>query len=423
MARIVEDAKLESRAARTRLDPRGKPYFRALGPGLHLGYRKSTSGAGRWLIRTGTNGSNYIIETFGDADDAAPADGVEVLDYKQALARARELGGAPPPAAEAFAVDHALDRYLTALERDGRSEAAIKDARWRANALIRPALGAIEVAALSAEQIKRWRDGLVRARPRLRTAAGEKQQHAERDDRSRRATANRTFTTLRAALNLAFHDGKVAHADAWRRVKPFRGVERARIRYLSHAEAGRLINTCDPDFRPLVEAALHTGARYGQLIALTAEDFNAAAGTLRLSSRKGDGTEKIHHAVLTAEGTAFFKRLCAGRAHDASIFGKDTGSTWDKSHQARPMREACERAKIKPAIGFHGLRHTYASHCAMGGVPLLIIARNLGHADTRMCERHYAHLAPSYAADAIRAGAPRFGAAAQDNVVPIDAAR
>lgn len=38
-----------------------------------------------------------------------------------------------------------------------------------------------------------------------------------------------------------------------------------------------------------------------------------------------------------------------------------------------------------------------------------LVAKNLGHSDTRMVEKHYRHLAPSYVADAIRAGAPRFG--------------
>jgi integrase len=45
----------------------------------------------------------------------------------------------------------------------------------------------------------------------------------------------------------------------------------------------------------------------------------------------------------------------------------------------------------------------------MAGVPIMIVARNLGHSDTRMTEQHYGHLAPSYIVDAIRAGAPRFG--------------
>jgi hypothetical protein len=39
-----------------------------------------------------------------------------------------------------------------------------------------------------------------------------------------------------------------------------------------------------------------------------------------------------------------------------------------------------------------------------------VVAANLGHADTRMVERFYGHLAKSYIKDAIRAGAPRFAA-------------
>jgi integrase len=62
-----------------------------------------------------------------------------------------------------------------------------------------------------------------------------------------------------------------------------------------------------------------------------------------------------------------------------------------------------------PAANFHALRHTYASLAIMNGAPLHVVARNLGHADTRMVERHYGHLAPSYVADEIRKAAPRFG--------------
>ena len=48
----------------------------------------------------------------------------------------------------------------------------------------------------------------------------------------------------------------------------------------------------------------------------------------------------------------------------------------------------------------------------------MVVAKNLGHADTRMVERHYGHLAPSYVADEIRKGAPRFGMTA-GNVKPL----
>jgi hypothetical protein len=41
--------------------------------------------------------------------------------------------------------------------------------------------------------------------------------------RRRRSTANRLLTVLKAALNRAFHDGRIASDEAWRKVKPFRG--------------------------------------------------------------------------------------------------------------------------------------------------------------------------------------------------------
>ena len=55
----------------------------------------------------------------------------------------------------------------------------------------------------------------------------------------------------------------------------------------------------------------------------------------------------------------------------------------------------------------------------MRGVPMGIIAAQLGHADTRMTEKHYAHLAPSYVAETIRANFPNLGLAEVRNVVPL----
>ena len=83
------------------------------------------------------------------------------------------------------------------------------------------------------------------------------------------------------------------------------------------------------------------------------------------------------------------------------------------------MAEACTNGKIKPAISFHILRHTWASHAVMNGVPLMVVAKNLGHTDTRMVEKHYGHLAPSFIVDAIKAGAPRYRARDEKRVVPL----
>ena len=104
-----------------------------------------------------------------------------------------------------------------------------------------------------------------------------------------------------------------------------------------------------------------------------------------------------------------FKSLVASKTGEMRLLARSDGTAWNKSLQARPMAEACKCAKIDPEISFHVLRHTWASLAVMAGVPLLVVARDLGHSDTRMVERHYGHLGPSYIIDAIRTSGPRFG--------------
>jgi integrase len=70
-------------------------------------------------------------------------------------------------------------------------------------------------------------------------------------------------------------------------------------------------------------------------------------------------------------------------------------------------------------VGFHQLRHTYASHAVMNGMPLPVLAHNLGHATTMMIQRHYGHLAKSYIDEMIRQHAPVFGVPVVTNLIPL----
>jgi integrase len=238
-----------------------------------------------------------------------------------------------------------------------------------------------------------------------------------RVERRRRSTANRVLTILKAALNYSFDEGHVESNNAWgRRLKPFRAVDAARTRFLSVAEAKRLANASDPDFRNLVMAGLHTGARFGELTRLTVADFNPDSGTLAIWQSKSG---KARHVYLTDEGARFFKQITAGRDGGEVMLRKADGTAWRRSEQLRPMIAAVERAKINPTISFHGLRHSYASLAVMDGVPLHVLARNLGHVDDRMVQKHYGHLTDSYLRDAIRKGAPKFGFPKGGKVVPL----
>ena len=422
MARTIRDSNLETRTARGQLRARGKPYYRAIERGVHLGYRKPLSGAGRWCIRHYRGGETYTVETIATADDYSDADGVAILDFHQAqaLARERMVERAHAGAGKVgpVTVADAMDDYLAFLESNRKGA---QNAQYQDRAFIRPSLGNIEVAALSTDKLRRWHAELAKMPARVRTGKGETQKHkgvAADDDarRARRATANRTLVILKAALNRAWRDGKTPSDAAWRRVEPFKGVASARLRYLTVAEAQRLINACDPEFRGMVEAALQTGCRYGELARLTVNDFNPDADTVAIQQSK---TSRPRHVILTEEGAAFFASVCAGRAGNELMFRKASGYAWTKSTQRGPIMRACERGKIIPPIGFHGLRHTWASLSVMAGMPLLVVAKNLGHTSTSMVQAHYGHLSPSYVVDAIRAGAPRFGIGAPTNVATL----
>jgi integrase len=145
-------------------------------------------------------------------------------------------------------------------------------------------------------------------------------------------------------------------------------------------------------------------------------DYSPESGrvTVRLSK-----AGKPRHVALNEEGRALFTALTAGCNSGELIFLRDDGLPWGVSHQKRPLEEASARAKLNPPASFHVLRYTYGSALAMKGVPMGVIAVQLGHADTRMTERHYAHLAPSYVADTIRAALPGFGIMPPSNLVDL----
>jgi integrase len=425
MARTVRDANLGSRSGRLSLAASGKPHYRSIDPGLHVGYRKGRDG-GKWVMRRYIGDGTYQVETIATADDKADADGVAVLDFKQAQARIRELHVMRTRVAQGlpaedgpYTVRRCLEEYLEWLDRNRKSA---RDARYRAEALILPELGDTVCAELTAAELRKWRDATADKAPRLRVKKGKEQRHRDIDPdddearRRRKATANRTLTILKAALNKAWRDGRIDSDTAWRRVEPFEEADAARVRYLSIDECKRLINASQGEFRDLVRAALATGCRFGELAALQVRDYNPDAGTLHIRTSKSG---KARHVILAEEGVDLFARLAAGRLGVELMLRKADGDRWGKSNQTRPMADACIAAKIDPPANFHCLRHTYASHAAMAGAPLIVLARNLGHADTRMVEKHYGHLSESYIADSIRAAAPRFGVKDDDKVTPI----
>jgi integrase len=408
MARTIQNPKINTRSARTRLPMRREPYWTVISEGCALGYRRGLKG-GTWVARFRDESGRQRYESLGAADDARDPDNLTVYAFAQAQTKARdffdrkarEIAGSLSLGDRPLTVADALTMYQAAYLRRGgkalnRMESAVRT-------YILSELGAVKVAKLTRRRLEQWQDSIARSPARVRTRKNEPQRFraipdSSEDARRRRSTANRVLTILKAALNHCRHEGLIASDNAWQQVKAFREADSSRVRYLSDDEARRLVNACRPDFRILVTAALLTGCRFGELARAVTEEFNPDSGTLLIRTSKSGKSRRV---FLSDEGSTFFARQSHGKDLNALLFTKANGRPWRASDQQRPISSACLAARIE-AVTFHGLRHTYASRLAMKGVPLPVIAAQLGHSDTRMVEKHYGHLAPNYVGDTVR---------------------
>jgi hypothetical protein len=159
MPRTVRERKLDTPAARAKLKPSGKPYWRAIDVGLHLGYRKGLNG-GRWVLRRYLGNENYAVETIAIADDHSAADGAGILDFFQAQRKAREVASkSNEPARGPFTVSVAMAAYFARRENEGAKSLA--GDRGRASRHILTALGDVPVADLTRDLLSKWLAGLA----------------------------------------------------------------------------------------------------------------------------------------------------------------------------------------------------------------------------------------------------------------------
>lgn len=203
------------------------------------------------------------------------------------------------------------------------------------------------------------------------------------------ATVNRDLSTLKHALGLAVSWGYLEASPA-ARVAKFREPN-GRVRYLTRREAEGLLKACSDELRPLVAAALNTGMRLGELLALDWSHVDLQRRQIRVVDSKNNESRVVPtNAVL-------YNTLSAIQHREGAVFVSRYGRGYNYVYNG--FRAALARARIKD-FTFHDLRHTFASWLAMEGVPLSTIGRLLGHKTAQMTMR-YAHLSPDYLADVV----------------------
>ncbi len=180
-----------------------------------------------------------------------------------------------------------------------------------------------------------------------------------------------------------------------------------KIDFLSFDEASRLEHAATQEtlWKSLVPVALHTGLRLGELLALRWEDCDFVARKLRVSRSDWQGyvgTPKSGKERIVAMNERVMTALKADRhLRGELVWPKSDGSAANKDDFKAMIERVCRRAGLRK-IGWHTLRHTFASHLAMRGVPLRAIQELLGHASITTSMR-YAHLSPDCGARAVDA--------------------
>ena len=425
MARIPREHKLETRESRLKLKARTEPYWRQIIPGTFLGYRKSKS-TGAWIVRQRNEVGGYSEERIATTNDQMDADGDVVLTYADAVRRtttvklASRKASAPRHLRDGLTLNDVLDYYL-AEHLAGKGSEAVT--RTSASLHIRGSIGTKLAATLDADDLRAWHRGIVAKAPARRKATGVRKSEADPSKtydatdpaniRARQATANRVLTIVTAALNFAWKQDKLPPTlpTYWHKVEPFSIVDDAPPRMLDQDEITRLLNAAAPDLRTLLTGALLTGARYGELAAMNVGAYNNEHGSVTIHQTK---TGKTLHQPLTAEGVALFDALTIGSAKSEPMFTKADGTRWGKDHANRPMLAAVKAAKLEE-VTFKTTRATYGKLLLLATRDIEMVAKALGHSDSRITRKHYAQYLPNEVAQAV-AKLPPLGITAHAKV-------
>jgi len=212
-------------------------------------------------------------------------------------------------------------------------------------------------------------------------------------------TINNILIVLAVVLGAAVDHGLLASRPE---VGLLRDRQVKKVDYLTSAELAALVDAAgSPRNASMILFAAHTGLRLGELEALEWQHITPHCVLVRQAQwRRHIQAPKTGPRDVALNGEARRALEMAVRRIDTPyVWPTRTGRPLDHSAARDLLCRACRRAGLRE-IGWHTLRHTFASHLAMAGVTLYDIAALLGHRDVSTTQI-YAHLAPDHLAAAV----------------------
>ena len=225
-----------------------------------------------------------------------------------------------------------------------------------------------------------------------------------------KSTVSKYNSLIHACVKDAIYDGVIAKDFVQNTNIVFNRKKTRVIDYLSIDEMNRLVNyilkTKNPNFtsKYMILLAIYTGARLGELQALTWKDINFNFKTISITKSWHEGLQKfkdtknesskriirVNESVLTVLKDLKLK-------NKDMVFKNQYSTVPTSSGVNKTLRECLKACEIdKPSFHFHSLRHTHVAFLLSKGIDLYIISKRLGHSDISTTSRVYSYLIDEY---------------------------
>lgn len=221
--------------------------------------------------------------------------------------------------------------------------------------------------------------------------------HRLTQDKVKKVTHNREITSIKTFFSAMVKWGYLPDNRA-------AGLKKLRLpinlaRFLTKEEIKDLLGAADTTTRPIIEMFLYTGLRRNELRFLRWQDVDMANKRVIVQNREGFHTKNYQPRVIPMHPKLFeiFQEISKAKKNGQYVFSNRQGDV--RSHISRDVGGVIKEAKLE-GVSVHTLRHTFASHLAMAGVPIRTIQILMGHANitTTMI---YAHLSPEHLQGAV----------------------
>ncbi len=290
------------------------------------------------------------------------------------LARGEPATATPPERQPTFR-KFAAEWFETYVKTNNKaSEQTSKESSLRVHLL--PFFGGWKLADITAIAIERYKAD------KLRAGLAPK-------------TINNHLTCLRKCLSTAVDWGRLNRCPQvkWLRVPP------QEVRYLNAEEVGSLLQDAQLHWHPMLLTALRTGMRLGELLALEWHDVDLGNRVVHVRRSVVRGfndlvTSTKSNRIRTIPLASDLVTLLEQHQHGGTrVFRMTNGKRPNHAAAASALQRLSTRV-LGRRIGWHILRHTFATQLVSRGVPLRVIQKLLGHSSIAVTER-YAHTAPT----------------------------